>query len=53
MSNYSFNYSFNVTGNCNAAISEIAENVDALNRKVVDSTSFFEKFGSKLFYSIR
>lgn len=49
MSNYSFNYSFNVTGNCNAAISEIAENVDTLNKKIVDSTGFFEVFQSKLF----
>ncbi len=49
MSNYSFNYSFNITGNCSAAVVDIAENVDQLNRKIKDSTSAFEVLQSKMF----
>lgn len=49
MSSYAFNYSFNITGNCSAAVSEIAENVDALNRKIKDSTGFFDTFQSTVF----
>lgn len=49
MSSYAFNYSFNITGNCSAAVSEIAENVDMLNRKIKDSTSCFEKMQQQLF----
>lgn len=49
MSSYAFNYSFNITGNCSAAVSEIAENVDALNRKIKDSIGFFDIFQSTVF----
>lgn len=49
MSSYAFNYSFNITGNCSAAVEEIAENVDALNRKIKDSTGFFDTFQSTVF----
>lgn len=49
MSSYAFNYSFNITGNCNAAVTEIAEKVDSLNRKVRDATGFFDVFQSKIF----
>lgn len=49
MSSYAFNYSFNITGNCSAAVGEIAENVDALNRKIKDSTGFFDTFQSTVF----
>ena len=49
MSSYAFNYSFNITGNCSAAVAEIAENVDTLNRKIKDSTSCFEKMQQQLF----
>lgn len=49
MSSYAFNYSFNITGNCSAAVSEIAENVDELNRKIKDSTGFFDTFQSTVF----
>ena len=48
MSSYTFNYSFIVSGNCNAAVKEIAENVDDLNRKVRNSTGFFDELGNKL-----
>lgn len=30
MANYSFNYAFNVTGNCNAVVQEISDNVNRL-----------------------
>lgn len=49
MSSYAFNYSFNITGNCSAAVEEIVENVDALNRKIKDSTGFFDTFQSTVF----
>ena len=49
MSNYSFNYAFNISGNCSAAVVDIAENVDELNRKIKDSTSGIEIFQNKLF----
>lgn len=49
MSSYAFNYSFNITGNCSAAVAEIAENVDMLNRKIKDSTSCFEKMQQEIF----
>ena len=49
MSSYAFNYSFNITGNCSAAVAEIAENVDTLNRKIKDSTSCFEKMQQEIF----
>ena len=49
MSNYTFNYAFNITGNCSAAVVDIAENVDELNRKIKDSTSGIEIFQNKLF----
>ena len=49
MSSYAFNYSFNITGNCSAAVSEIAENVDALNRKIKDSTGFLDTFQTTAF----
>lgn len=46
MSNYNFNYSFNISGNCNAAIQEIAGNVEKLEKKVGDSTSAFTRLQS-------
>lgn len=49
MSNYTFNYAFNITGNCSAAVVDIAENVDELNRKIKDTTAGFEIFQSMIF----
>ena len=49
MSNYTFNYAFNITGNCSAAVVDIAENVDELNRKIKDTTAGFEIFQSTIF----
>lgn len=49
MSNYTFNYAFNITGNCSAAVVDIAENVDELNKKIRDTTSGFDIFQSKIF----
>lgn len=41
MSSYAFNYSFNVTGNCNAVVEEIAENVGRLRERVEETTGSF------------
>lgn len=43
MSNYNFNYAFNISGNCNATVQEISRNVEALNKKVNDTTTLFAK----------
>ena len=41
MSNYAFNYSFNVTGNCNAVVQEISNNVENLRNRVERTTGAF------------
>lgn len=41
MSNYAFNYSFNVTGNCNAVVQEISNNVENLRSRVERTTGAF------------
>ena len=41
MSNYAFNYSFNVTGNCNAVVQEISDNVENLRNRVDRTTGAF------------
>lgn len=48
MANYNFNYSFNVTGNCNAVVEEISENIDRLRKQVEQTNGEFSKFGEKL-----
>ena len=48
MSSYSFNYSFNVSGNCNSAVKEIAGNVESLNKKIRRTTGFFDEMSAKL-----
>lgn len=34
MSNYSFNYSFNITGNCDVVVQDISQNVEKLNDNI-------------------
>lgn len=48
MSNYNFNYSFNVTGNCNAVVQEISENVVRLRDHIEQTNGIISKFGEKL-----
>lgn len=48
MSSYAFNYSFNVTGNCNAVVEEIAENVGRLRERVEETTGSFAKMEKTL-----
>lgn len=48
MSNYAFNYSFNVTGNCNAVVQEISENVGRLRERVEQTTGSFAKMEKSL-----
>lgn len=48
MSSYAFNYAFNISGNCNAVIGEIAENVAALRNKVEDSTTALSQMEKRL-----
>lgn len=43
MANYSFNYAFNVTGNCNAVVQEISDNVRRLRERADEATSGLEK----------
>lgn len=48
MSNYNFNYSFNILGNCNAVVQEIAENVGNLRTNLTQTTSIWDSFEGKL-----
>lgn len=43
MASYSFNYAFNVTGNCNAVVREISDNVRRLRERADEATSGLEK----------
>lgn len=48
MSNYAFNYAFNISGNCNAAVAEISENVAAMRERTEAATQSFTKLQQKL-----
>lgn len=48
MSSYAFNYSFNVTGNCNAVVQEISENVGRLRERVEQTAGTFAKMEKSL-----
>lgn len=48
MSTYNFNYSFNISGNCSAAVQEISDNVQHLREHIDQTKSAFEKFGEHL-----
>ena len=48
MSNYAFNYSFNVSGNCNAVVQEISDNVGNLRKHVEQTTGAFVKMEKSL-----
>lgn len=43
MASYSFNYSFNVTGNCNAVVQEISDKVVQLRENINETTGAFDK----------
>ena len=45
MPNYNFNYAFNISGNCNAVIQEISQNMVALQGRVEETKGAFSKFG--------
>ena len=53
MSNYAFNYSFNVTGNCNAVVQEISENVNRLRQHVEQTSGAFAKMEKTLILFIQ
>lgn len=48
MSNYSFNYAFNISGNCNAVVQEMAEGVNTLKQNLSEASSFWDSFEGKL-----
>ena len=48
MSNYSFNYAFNISGNCNMVVNEMAEGVNTLKKNLSEATSFWDSFEGKL-----
>ncbi len=48
MSNYNFNYAFNISGNCQAVVSEIVEGVGRLNKNLVDTNSMWDSFEGKI-----
>ena len=48
MSNYNFNYSFNISGNCQAAVNEIAEGVGRLNTSIASANSMWDSFEGKM-----
>lgn len=48
MSSYNLNYSFNISGNCNAVIQEVTQNMVILQNKVEDTKDVFSKFGDRI-----
>lgn len=48
MSNYNFNYSFNVSGNCNAVVEEISGNVARLRERLEETSGSFAKMERNL-----
>lgn len=48
MSSYAFNYEFNISGNCNAVVAEIAEGVERLNNNLNDAGSMWDSFEGKI-----
>ena len=48
MSNYSFNYAFNISGNCNTVVQEMAEGVSTLKKNLSEASSFWDSFEGKL-----
>lgn len=48
MSNYAFNYSFNITGNCDVVVQEIAQGVEKLNGQIQKSVGLWDSFEGKL-----
>lgn len=48
MSSYAFNYSFNITGNCNAVVQEISEDVRRLREHLDSTTGAFAKMEKSL-----
>lgn len=48
MSNYNFNYAFNISGNCNAVVAEISGGVKNLHRNLRATTSLWDTFEGKI-----
>lgn len=48
MSNYNFNYAFNISGNCNTVVAEISSEVENLQRNLRATTSVWDSFEGKL-----
>ena len=48
MSNYNFNYAFNISGNCQAVVTEIAEGVGRLNKSIAVTNSMWDSFEGKM-----
>lgn len=48
MSNYNFNYAFNISGNCNAVVAEISGGVENLQRNLRATTSVWDTFEGKI-----
>lgn len=48
MSNYNFNYAFNISGNCNAVVAEISGEVEKLQRNLRATTSVWDSFEGKI-----
>ncbi len=48
MSNYNFNYAFNISGNCNAVVAEISGGVENLRRNLRATTSLWDTFEGKI-----
>lgn len=48
MSSYAFNYSFNITGNCDVAVQGITQGVENLNDKIHKSVGLWDSFEGKL-----
>lgn len=48
MSNYNFNYAFNISGNCNAVVAEISGEVENLQRNLRATSSVWDSFEGKI-----
>lgn len=48
MSSYAFNYSFNITGNCDVVVQGITQSVETLNGQIKKSVGLWDSFEGKL-----
>ena len=48
MSNYNFNYAFNISGNCNTVVAEISSNIEGLREQIETTTGVIKRLENSL-----